>query len=126
MSQQFDSGYRTFTAGEAITQYDLVYLSAANTVSVNDIANQPIGVAQEAAASGALVKVKLMNAPGTFKVRAKEALSAGALLYTEDGGEVQDTAAATSFPIMRAIEAATAEDDVIEALPFHFGGVAAT
>lgn len=124
MSQQYDIGCRAFIAGEAIEQYDLVYLSGENEVSVNDLTDQPIGVAQRRADSGSPVSVKLLSSPGTFKVRAKEPLSAGATLYTEDGGEVQDSATPTAWPILVAIEAATAEDDIIEALPIAFGGEA--
>lgn len=123
MSQQYDTWYRTFLTGEAISQYDLVYLSAANTVSVADLTNRPIGVAQAAAASGDPVNVKLFFP--TYKVRAEEALDAGAVLYTENGGTVQDTAQATSLPIMQALEAATTKGDIIEAIPIQFGGAAA-
>lgn len=128
MSQQFTQNCtkKTFTAGEALTQFDLVYLSAAGTVSQNDLTNRPIGVAQTAAASGAPVEVALLTPGCTYKVRAVEALAAGATLYTEAGGEVQDTAQATSHPIMIALEAATAEDDIIEATPIVYGGPAAS
>lgn len=123
MSQQYDTWYRTFVAGEAISQYDLVYITAANTVSVADLTNRPIGVSQAAAASGAGVNVKMFYP--TYKVRAEEALAAGAMLYTENGGTVQDTAASTSLPVMQALEAATANGDIIEAIPVQYGGVAA-
>lgn len=124
MSQQYDSWYRTFVAGEAIAQYDQVYISGANTVSIADLTNRPIGVSQAAAAIGAAVTVKMLYP--TFKVRAEEAFAAAALLYTENSGTVQDTAASTSLPMYQAIEAATAAGDIVEVVPIHYGGVAAT
>ena len=113
MSQFSDDNVVTIAAGGTITQYDLVQISGA-TVIQNELATIPIGTALKGAASGALVPVKLVSGAGTHKVRVKEALSAGALLYTESAGEVQDTAQATAYPIGYALEAATAEDDIIE------------
>jgi hypothetical protein len=124
VSQQYDTWYRSFLAGEAISQFDQVYLTAANTVSIADLTNRPIGVAQHAAASGEPVTVKLLYP--TYKVRAEEAFAVGATLYTEAGGTVQDTAASTSLPIYTALEAATASGDIVEAIPIHYGGVAAS
>lgn len=127
MSQQYDTGCVPMAAGAAIAQYALVQLSAAGTVITNVLTTRPIGVAQkEAYAAGDIIPVKLWNAPGTFKCIAKEALAAAAVLYTEAGGKVQDTAEATGLPIGIANEAATAENDIIEVIPIHYGGVAAS
>jgi hypothetical protein len=48
-----------FTAGEAISKGDLVYISAANTVSILGVgmSNYGIGVAKDSAASGASVDI---------------------------------------------------------------------
>lgn len=125
MASQFDTGFVPFEAAEAIGQHELVYLSAAGKVSVCDLTNQPIGVATRAAALGEAVTVKLFNAPGTFKVKVSEALAAGAKLHTENSGKVQDTAQATSHPLpLMANEAATADGDIIEAIPFAYAGAA--
>ena len=65
----------TFTAGEALSEGDAVYLSAANTVKKADAANaaKAIGVADAAAASGADVDVvvygkKTVTADGAIAV----------------------------------------------------------
>ena len=56
---------------------------------------------------------------------AKEALAIGATLYTEAGGKVQDTAETTAFQVGTALEAATAENDIIEVLYGSHGDTAA-
>ena len=53
-----------------------------------------------------------------------EALAAGALVYSETDGKVQDTAQATSYLVGIALEAATADGDVIEVMPV-VGGITA-
>lgn len=125
MSQMVDTGTKTFTATEAIPKYSTVKLDTGG-VGVCDLTDRCIGTAvTEAYASGDLVTVKLLNAPGTHKVIANEASAANATLYTEAGGLVQDTAQATSLPTFLALEAATAQFDVIEALALPYGGPAA-
>lgn len=127
MSQYVDTNYKSFPASAAIAQYALVQLANTGKVSTNGLATRPIGVAmQEAFADGDVISVKLLNSAGTFKVIAKEASAIAAVLYTEAGGVVQDTAESTSLPLFIALEAATAENDVIEVMPILYGGVAAT
>ena len=72
-----------------------------------------------------MIAVKLNSAPGTFKMIASEALAAGATVYSEASGKVQDTAQATSFQVGVAMEAATADGDVIEVMP-QIGDTAAS
>jgi hypothetical protein len=58
-------------------------------------------------------------------LRASEALAVAATLYTESDGEVQDTAQATSFPFAIALEAATADGDIIECALLPYTGAVA-
>jgi len=126
MASYVDTNTRTFTASAAITKYALVTY-ASGKVTTCGLAERPIGVAMDTAfADGDEISVKLFNGAGTFKVIAKEALAVSAILYTEAGGKVQDTAEATALPIGQALEAATADGDIIEMLPIHYGGVAAS
>jgi hypothetical protein len=126
MSQSKDSGYVTFTASAAITQYALVKY-ASGKVTTCGLSDRPIGVAYDTAfADGDEISVKLLTSPGTFKGIAKEAMSVSAIVYTEAGGKIQDTAEATALPIGQVMEAATAENDIVEWLPIHYGGVAAS
>lgn len=126
MSQRDDSGFKTFIAGEAIPLYSRVKLHTDGTVLMAGLAEKSIGTLQTApGVSGQPVSVKLRTASGTHKVRVKEAVAVAAPLYSEAAGEVQDTAEATAFLEMQALEAATAEDDVIEALYMTATGAAA-
>tara|TARA_R100000152_G_C6781949_1_gene217720 strand:- start:7407 stop:7793 length:387 start_codon:yes stop_codon:yes gene_type:complete len=128
MSQRNDSGFKTFTADEAIELYSRVKLDSDGKVTKAGLTEKGIGTLQTAAAlaAGDEVSVKLRSAAGTHKVRAKEACDAGALLYSEADGEVQDTAQATSFIVGTALEAAAAENDIIEMLYNNAGDTAAS
>ncbi len=127
MSQYVDTPTRAFVASAAITQFSLVQVASTGKVSANGLATRPIGVAMRPAfADGDLIPVKLLPGLGTFKGIAKEALAIAAVLYTEAGGKLQDTAEATSLPIGIALEAATAENDIFEWMPLPYGGPAAS
>lgn len=126
MSQFNDSGYKSFECDEAISQYARVKLDADGKITTAGLTDKGIGVATRATfAAGETVNVKLNSAPGTFKMIASEALAAGAIVYSEASGKVQDTAQATSFQVGVAMEAATADGDVIEVMP-QIGDTAAS
>ena len=117
MSQQFDTGCVPMTADAAIAQYARVILEADGKCVTAGLTEIGDGIAQTAAfASGDVIDVKLWNSSGTFKMIAVEALAVGAKLYTEAAGKVQDTAASTSFDFAKALEAATADGDIIECM----------
>lgn len=127
MSQQVDGNTKGFTASEAIPRYARVKTTGAGTVGVAGLTDKDLGTAQnDAFAAGDPVTVKLRSAAGTHKVIASEALAAGATLYTEASGKVQDTAQATAFIWGQALEAATADGDVIEAVVNTHGDTAAS
>jgi hypothetical protein len=125
MSQQFDTGTRPFVADAAIPQFARVVFESDSRVVVAGLTEVGIGIAQTAAfAAGDVIAVKLWNSGGTFKMRVSEALAVGATLYTESDGEVQDTAQATSVPFAQALEAATADGDIIECALLTYRGAA--
>lgn len=127
MSQYNDTGFKSFAAAGAIPQFSRVKLGNDGTVDVAGLTDRDIGTAVTAAlAAGDVITVKLRSAPGTHKMIAIEALAAGALIYTEASGKVQDTAAATAFILGHALEAATADGDVIECMYGNHGDTAAT
>lgn len=107
-------GSRTFTAGGTIPQFARVKLSAANTVVVSVATDKAayLGVAQTGASSGEELTVALKGTYRTFKCIASEALAVNAVVYGADDGEVKDTA--NGNPIGTALEAATADQDIIE------------
>jgi hypothetical protein len=116
-----NSGYRTFTAGEALAGYRRVKIKPATSatppeVVYADAGEQHIGVTQQAVASGAAVAVRLRTVPGTCEMTAAEAFAVGAVLYGADDGKVQDTSAGSA--IGQAVEAATADGDIVECAEF--------
>jgi hypothetical protein len=126
MSQQVDSRTRTFVADAAIVQFARVVFESDSRIVTAGLTEVGIGIAQTPAfAAGDQIAVKLWNSDGSFKMRASEALAAGATLYTESDGEVQDTAQATSVPFAQALEAATADGDIIECALLAYRGTAA-
>jgi hypothetical protein len=116
MSQYVDTNTKAFVAAGTIKQYARVTLGSGGTITEAGLAVKEIGTATRAAVSGEVVDVKLRTGAGTHKMIAIEALAAGAAVYTETDGKVQDTAQATAFPIGTALEAATADNDIIEVL----------
>jgi hypothetical protein len=126
MSQFIDGGYKGFPASAAIIQYARVVLASDGTISTAGLTDKDLGTAQQAAfAAGDIVNVKLRTAAGTHKMVAIEALAVGATVYTEANGKVQDTAASTSYILGTALEAATADGDIIEVLYNAHGDTAA-
>lgn len=126
MSQHVDGNYKTFTADAAIGIHERVKLDSDGKITQAGLTDKEIGTAMNAAfASGDLVNVKLRSAAGTHKMIAIEALAAGATVYTETDGKVQDTAQATAFQIGTALEAATDDGDVIEVMYNNHGDTAA-
>ena len=128
MSQHDDSGYKTFTASEAIPKYARVTLASTGLIEDAGLAVKEIGTAmEEAFASGDRITVKLRTAAGTHRMIAKEAMAIGALVYTEAGGKVQDTAETTAFIVGHVVDtvAPTAEGDIVEVLYNAHGDSAA-
>lgn len=117
MSQQANSGVKTFIAGEALEIYRRVKLSSGSGTQVEyaDAGEDYEGVTQAAVASGAKVAVRLKNAVGTMKVVAADSFSVGATLYGAADGKVSDTSSGSAQ--FTALEAATADGDRIEAVP---------
>ena len=126
MSQQFDSGCVPMTADAAIAQFARVIFESDGRCVTAGITEIGDGIAQTPAlAAGDVISVKVWNSGGTFKMIAVEASAVAANLYTEASGKVQDTAASTSFLFAKALEAATADGDIIECVLLHAAGVTA-
>lgn len=114
------SGYRTFQAtGTAIAVGRRVTVDSNGLISVAGAAVGAIGVTVEAIAADGYGTVKLFNAPGTFIMEAHAAITRGAILYPAAAGRVDD-AGTTTIPLV-ALEAATAQGDLIECAPWLLG-----
>lgn len=84
---------KTFKAGGAISQYYAVKLSADNTVVVcSGVTDIPIGIAQDGAASGAAVVVRII---GESKFNGNAAVTVGALVGTAADGQIAPYVAGT-------------------------------
>ena len=125
MSQYNDSGVTTFEADEAIPQFARVKLDSDGKITVAGLADKEIGTAlREAFAAGEKISVKLRSAPGTHKMIAADALSVGDPVFSQASGKVGDTEA-TAFLIGTALEATTADGDIVEVLYNAHGDTAA-
>lgn len=126
MAEMNATGCKAFEADEAISQYARVKLDSDGKITNAGLTDKEIGTATRAAfAAGDIIDVRLRTAAGTHKMLVSEALAAGATVYTEASGKVQDTAQATAFQVGTALEAATADGDVIEVLYNSHGDTAA-
>jgi len=115
---------KTFTAGAAFLAHALVKLSSGkvieNTATATD---DPIGVAEyEAAADGDVVAVRLLNTEGTVEMVAAGAITSGVEVYAAADGKIQalPAGAGTYRKIGIALEAATADGEIIEVLPYDY------
>jgi hypothetical protein len=117
----YNPGTRTFTAGEALENKRRVKLKSGSTttppeVEYADAGEQHVGITEYAVASGDLVAIKLRNADGTHEMTAAGAFAFGAVLYGAADGKVDDASSGSSIAV--AVEAATADGDIIEAVEF--------
>lgn len=125
MSQVDDTGFKTFEASAAIAKHARVKVASTGKISEAGLADKEIGTAlNEAFADGDRVAVKLRTAPGTHKMIAADAVSIGDAVFTQASGKVGDTEA-TAFLVGTALDAATADGDIIEVLPNMHGDTAA-
>jgi hypothetical protein len=99
------------------TRYLLVQPGASPGVNfiVNVATTRPLGVVMDEPAVGDAAAVQLLGAkPGTMKMIASKAITAGSPVYTAAGGKVTDAYGATAFLVGRALTAAGADGETIE------------
>ncbi len=112
MSQQ-NEGAKTFTAGADLEAYRRVKLSSGNVVYAG-AGESFIGVTAHKAANGEPVTVIPRSAARTYKLTAAGAVTSGAVIYGAANGKIDDAASGTAQGT--ALEAATADGDIIECL----------
>ena len=116
----------TFTTGAAVSAKRLVKLSSSevihNTASDTD---NPIGTSDYAVADGDNVAVRLLSEAGSLEMTAAGAIAADADVYTAADGKIQELPASADEykKIGIALEAATADGDIIEVLPYEVGNI---
>ena len=109
MTVQSDSP-KSFYSGEALTAYKRVKLATRNAW-LADAADYGVGVTQEQVAISKSVDVRMYDHGGSLKMTASGAISAGAKVYAAASGKI---AATGTLQIGTALDAATANNDVIE------------
>lgn len=113
--------FPTFTAGEALLPKRRVKIESGTTTSppevvYADAGEQAIGITgNETTADGDLVSLQPSNATGTYECTASEAFAINATLYAANDGKISDTSSGSSIGL--AVEAATADGDVVEWIP---------
>ena len=112
---QLNEGIKTFTAGEDLLERCRVKQSStAGQVEYADSDDQYIGITEYGVSSGERVAVRMRTQSGTVKVTAAGAFSIGDELWPADDGQVDDSLNGDAEFI--ALEAATAADDIVEAV----------
>ncbi len=120
MATENTSGYRTFLNGSsAIDAYLRVKLDNNGKLAVAGATDAAIGVTTEYIPASGYGTVKLFTGPGTFLVTAGGSINKGARLYPAASGKV--AASGTTAIDLVAIDAASANGDVIEAAPCMVG-----
>lgn len=114
---------RTFTAGADLSDKRLVKLSTGSVVHATATAtDDPIGVNDFAVASAGNACIRLLSSDDTQEMTAAGAITLNAAVYAAADGKVQalPAGAGTYRQVGIALEAATADGDIIEVLPYGF------
>ncbi|MCK5601379.1 hypothetical protein KAR91_05915 [Candidatus Pacearchaeota archaeon] len=116
---KYNEGIATFQAGEALVAKTRVKIESGTVttppeVVYADAGEDHIGVAEYAVADEALVAIRMGNHAGTYEcmVTINSAIARGTVLYGAADGKLSDASSGSALAI--ALEAATADDDVIE------------
>ena len=115
----YNEGIKTFIAYGAVTAHARVKLRSGygDQVQLAGAGEAFIGVAEYAVADTEYVSVKLKSYPGTVEMIAAGAVTVGAAVYGAANGKIDD--AASGNVLGYALEAATADGDIIEVLPMN-------
>jgi hypothetical protein len=110
-------GLTSFVASQTIASFLRVKYTSGNQIAVAGATDKEVGVTTGDKTSNAVntpAPVQLLNEPGTVFCTANGAINDGDTVYRAAGGKVSD-GGAEQFGI--ALEAASADGDVIEVLP---------
>ncbi|MCP4571482.1 MAG: DUF2190 family protein [bacterium] len=123
MAQYVQTPTKTFTAGGAIAKNLRVAFDGTN-IAAAGVGDIEIGTTEAPVLAAGPAAVRLRSAQGTAKMTAAGAIAAGAAVYSAAGGKVNDVA--SMFRVGIALDAATADGDVIEVLRDTAGKAVAT
>lgn len=111
MSQFFDTSTRPDVAAAAIAQH--LRVKTPGALALAGAADVELGTMEVACTAAGPTTVRLRTAKGTCKMVASAAITAGVTVYAAANGKI---AASGTVTIGTALEAATADGDVIEVL----------
>lgn len=121
MAAPNEGGYVSRIASAAVTAFRAVEMdvSTGKVAHVNAVADVPYGIAQNDAATGEHVTVKLLCAGGEHKITAAAAISAsaGQALYMTSAGKFQTADPGSGVQWFRTWDSASADGDIITAVP---------
>ena len=117
----YNEGNPTFTANGALGAKVRVKLTAGSTttppqVEVAGAGEQHIGITEYGVADTELVVVKLRTSPGIAEGKAADSFAVGAILYGAAAGKISDSSSGTAIGV--ALEAATADGDIVQFIEF--------
>ena len=123
MQSTYVEGPKTYLATSAIYKNRRVKLTSGTTTTPPSVEHAGageacVGVALNNAAAGERVTVRALNDNGTLLVVAADSFTIGASLYGAANGKVTDSASGTAQFI--ALQAATADGDIVEAIVYPF------
>lgn len=118
----YNNGPLTILAGAPLAAKILVKMVAGEAVP-NTVDGEPIGVNDYAVADTENAEVSTLNVAGTLEIKASGAISINADVYAAADGEISvlPTDGGTYTKVGVAMEAATADGDIIEVLPTPSG-----
>jgi hypothetical protein len=114
----------TLLTGADVAAKRLLQFSTGEAIHNVAAATQiPIGVSEYAADDGDMVAIRTLSEDGTLEMTAAGVIALDADVYAAAAGKVQalPTDGGTYMKVGIAIEAATADGDIIEVLPYGFG-----
>lgn len=117
MSQYFETPTRAFIANAALAPFTRVSILSTGKVAAAGTGEIGVGTTETRSfADGDSINVRLQTAEGTRKVIASTAITLGTVVYAAASGRV---ASSGTIALGTALEAATANGDIIEILPFN-------
>lgn len=117
MSANYEQGIVTLPLAADTGRGIRVHLNTSGQWAITGLNAQCDAITIEQGSAGDQVAAILHNAPGTRKVQVASSCTLGASLYSAASGQVDDASSGAGAVIYKAMEAATAANQIIEVMP---------